>query len=593
MIVVIRWFLRLFIGGILLASAIGKALDLPGFIEVLKTYQAFPEVLLWPLALMVTSVEFVLGVWLLSGWRQQTSALAALWLNAGYAVWMTVSLLRGLELPNCGCFGVFFPQPLRWYSPLEDLVLVGMGGALRWTAARVQEERRANLWGLGIAAAALVTTFGMAIWFHVRYDNAPEQTVPLRSYTAAEYPEAPEPRSRVFGQYPHHRLRIQHLADTQFRFVLEPASAQATAVELAEVDLAHVVAAVPQWLPRDPHLMKIGLIDREWNRQQISFRAESPSVRVHPGGDGFETRATSRVDLARNCLNAGLWEVMLFTVEDGEERIYDHLWFTFPLGLYKQLFELVNGLSYWDYWWSLEHWVDPSGTPVPLERLRTVVREWPVEARARWNEPPPANGEQRSKRKNVLAKPVTAYRDWYTQPVWFASFIPPGRYSLAHPRDTQLHYLAELTGATLRQVRLPQESRTLVEIELAFRDGKTSRPTKLIFGGYDPRALPKRPPSRYDEGWTVPMGIGNPSFFETYDDVLTHPPLRRTFYGVHLDAQNRWVDHHAVGVDGPLMHLDAEDPSMIHLYLLAYERHALLNHFVIRCPGDDRGRPVC
>jgi hypothetical protein len=72
----------------------------------------------------------VLGAWMLSGWRLRDSALVALGLNAGYAVWMTISLLRGLELTNCGCFGVFFPQPLRWYSPLEDLVLVGMCYAL-------------------------------------------------------------------------------------------------------------------------------------------------------------------------------------------------------------------------------------------------------------------------------------------------------------------------------------------------------------------------------------------------------------------------------------------------------------------------------
>jgi uncharacterized membrane protein YphA (DoxX/SURF4 family) len=135
MVTLIRWFLRLFIGSIIFASALGKSLDLPGFVQVLQTYQAFPDVLLWPLALMVTSVELVLGAWLLSGWRQQTSALVALWLNAGYAVWMTVSLLRGLELANCGCLGVFLPQPLRWYSPLENLVLVGMSYGL-WRLAR-------------------------------------------------------------------------------------------------------------------------------------------------------------------------------------------------------------------------------------------------------------------------------------------------------------------------------------------------------------------------------------------------------------------------------------------------------------------------
>ena len=126
----LHWFLRLFIGGVIFASAFGKSLDLPGFVEVLATYRAFPDFALWPLALAVTGFEFVLGAWVLSGWQLRIGALAALALNAGYAVWMTISLLRGLELSNCGCFGVFFPQPLRWYSPLEDLVLVGMCYAL-------------------------------------------------------------------------------------------------------------------------------------------------------------------------------------------------------------------------------------------------------------------------------------------------------------------------------------------------------------------------------------------------------------------------------------------------------------------------------
>ncbi len=126
-----RWALQIFISGVFLASALGKSLDLPGFIEVLKTYQAFSAVMLWPLALVVTGIEWVLGMWVLSGWRLATAALAAAGLNGIYAVWMTSTLLRGLELENCGCFGVFFPQSLRWYSPIEDLVLVGLGWGLR------------------------------------------------------------------------------------------------------------------------------------------------------------------------------------------------------------------------------------------------------------------------------------------------------------------------------------------------------------------------------------------------------------------------------------------------------------------------------
>lgn len=432
-----------------------------------------------------------------------------------------------------------------------------------------------------------LTTLGMALWFQARYDDSPDQTVTLRAFSNAEYPEDPEDRSLAFGNYPHRTLRIQQIGDTRFRLLLEPGSDHATPIELPEVDLAHLVAAVPSWVKADPDLTRVGLIDREWNRQQVSFRRDSPYVRVYEGGDGFERRKLSRVDLARNCLNAGLWELLLFTVEDGSERVYEHVWFTFPLGLYKDLFERVNGLSYWDYWWSLEHWVDPVGTPIRLDRLRTVVREWTLTATPKWGEAPLWQGEQHFKRKNVLApSAIHTYRDWYSQPVHFASFIPPGRYSVAHPRDTQLHYLDELTGSTLRLVRVSARQELLYELDLVFKDGRTGEQTRLIFGGLDFRSLPVTSPDHYERGWQVPMGIGNPSFFESYEEVLANSPLQRPFYGLHLDTQDRWIDHHGVGVDGPLLHWDADDSSRLHLYLLAYERHALLNHFVFTCPPE-------
>lgn len=440
--------------------------------------------------------------------------------------------------------------------------------------------------GIGAAALMAVAVLSGAIWFQSRYDGTPEQTLELSRFSNADYPEDPENRSMAFGNYPHGSLVVQQTGDTRFRFLIKPASNHATSIELVDVDLRHIVTAVPPWVKSDPDLTKVGLIDREWNRQQVRFRRDSPYVRVHEGGDGFELRALTHVDLARNCLNAGLWELLLFTTEDGEDRVYEHVWFTFPLGLYKNLFQLVNGLSYWDYWWSLEHWVDPSGTPIRLERLRRVEREWKVTALARWEESPQWRGEQLLKRRNILAPPVHTYRDWYTQPIQFASFIPPGRYSVSQPRDTKLHYLAEFTGAMLRQVHTPAGSQSRHEIELGFRDNRTGERTRLIVGGLDLSSLPVTSPNRYERGWQVPLGIGNPGFFESYEELLDHSPLQRPFYGFHLDAQDRWIDHHAVGVDGPLLHWDANDPSTLHFYLLSYERHALLNHFVFTCPSE-------
>jgi hypothetical protein len=133
---VVTWCCRLLIGGVLLASALGKSLDMPGFVDVLVTYRLFPEWLLWSLAIGITGIEWVLAVWILVGWQLSTGALIALSLNGLYAIGLVVTLFRGIDLQNCGCYGVFFPQPLRWYSPLEDLALVGICSLLRVGAKR-------------------------------------------------------------------------------------------------------------------------------------------------------------------------------------------------------------------------------------------------------------------------------------------------------------------------------------------------------------------------------------------------------------------------------------------------------------------------
>ena len=59
-----------------------------------------------------------------------------------------------------------------------------------------------------------------------------------------------------------------------------------------------------------------------------------------------------------------------------------NMWFH-VLGLYKRLFEQVNGLSYWSYW-SFEHWVDPSGTPVLTGSAPGQLSRMANPATARW-----------------------------------------------------------------------------------------------------------------------------------------------------------------------------------------------------------------
>ena len=140
-----RWrlVLRFSLGALLLASGIGKALDEAGYVAVLRHYElALPEALVWALALGVTAIEVVLGACILAGWKLRLAAQAAALLNFVYFVVLTASLARGLQLDNCGCFGVFWARPLRWFSPVEDLALVAASLALAWLAGR-REARRA------------------------------------------------------------------------------------------------------------------------------------------------------------------------------------------------------------------------------------------------------------------------------------------------------------------------------------------------------------------------------------------------------------------------------------------------------------------
>lgn len=127
----VRTLLRWLLGALILATGIGKALDVGGFAGVLADYRlGLDDDALSILALMVCALEIGLGAWLLSGRRLRRAAATAMALNAAYCVLMTTALLRGLQLDNCGCFGVYFPSPLRWYSPLEDLALVAASWAL-------------------------------------------------------------------------------------------------------------------------------------------------------------------------------------------------------------------------------------------------------------------------------------------------------------------------------------------------------------------------------------------------------------------------------------------------------------------------------
>lgn len=109
---------------VLTATGLGKALDVAGFAAVVGTYQVLPPALLLPGAVLLAAAELGLAAWLASGVRLRLAGLAAAAMHAGYAAWAALAMLRGLDTPNCGCFGVFAARPLTPWTLAEDAALL-------------------------------------------------------------------------------------------------------------------------------------------------------------------------------------------------------------------------------------------------------------------------------------------------------------------------------------------------------------------------------------------------------------------------------------------------------------------------------------
>jgi hypothetical protein len=419
---------------------------------------------------------------------------------------------------------------------------------------------------------------GGGLWWRHRYEIAEEMVLPVREYAAAEYPEDPGERSVHACQYSGRVLRLVRRDTTHFDFLFEPRDSHTATVAFRNVDVSLMTPGEPDWAKADKDLERIALTDRQWNRQQVRFDRSSPQLEIR-GGDGFEIENLSTAELAKNCLNAGLWEVLLTVKENGRKATYYHGWFTFPLGYYRDLFEHNTGRSYWDHWYKMEHWSDPSGTLVRLEKLRTVREEHEAPATFDPTEALIVAGEQVLKRRTLSAQNVLAWGDFFDgRKVEFATFVPPGRYNVRRPWQNQFERLSQFDKAIVREIESPASARRLYELELVFHDKHSEKPCRFLVSGFDLSSLAQLPTSRYSEGLYMPMGIAVPPFFQSYDELQQNPPHTSPYFSLLLDGANRWINHHEVAVDGPVLHLDEHDSNVLHVYLLSYERHSLVAH---------------
>lgn len=396
-----------------------------------------------------------------------------------------------------------------------------------------------------------------------------------------QYPDNPDIsiRHSKDGTFSHKQVVLTK-GDTpgNFDIVFTPGNEQSDTVLLPDIDLLEWMPSVPDHVKKDEYLTYLALINQEWNRQQVRLFSENFKI---AGSRSKEYATISRVDLARNCLNALLWEIIFYAEEEEKLRPVYHGWFTFPVALYADLFYQKNNLPYAQYQKPLENWVDPESKFVDLNILRKESSRQSVDFTSHNDTFYPMKGERKKKYANILSpeKPQSI-QDFQNDEARFATFSPPGFYNTADPRKTELGRFAALDTAYVREtISKRNDKGNFTELELVFSDQTKERTTRLVVGGLDVSKLPKLSVDDVNKGYQMPMGIGNHTFYESYADCLKHPTATSSYYGLTLDGERKFLDSHALGIDGPLIHRDIENPNMLHLWILSFERHAFVGHY--------------
>ncbi|MBL4887777.1 MAG: hypothetical protein JKZ03_04885, partial [Flavobacteriaceae bacterium] len=388
-----------------------------------------------------------------------------------------------------------------------------------------------------------------------------------------EYPDNPEIGFRS-GNYKNNIFKEVYLTrKSDFIFDFEIQLSDHNSITMENLDLSEWIPTIPDHLKQDEYLSYLSVVYQEWNRNQVAFNQNHFTS---------TNQDITRVDIARNCLHSGLWEIILFTKENNQELRIGHGWFNFPLSEYENLFQKKNNIPFDKYRPYLTEWVETDKQTVDRTKLRKIVREIPVQFQDLSNHPYPLVGEQKVKFKEIISP--TAFRsmkELQSDSTSFASYSPPGMYDKSVPRKTELGRFYTINSIEVNELFNESGNKNLSEIKLRFLDKEKERETNFFLGGIDLPEIPFLAEDEVDKGWQNSMGFGNHTFYETYEHHKSVRTKTNLYYSYLSNANDEWLDNHKVGIDGALLHFDDKSKNKLHIWLLSYERHAFVGHYLV------------
>ncbi|MBT8220362.1 MAG: hypothetical protein KJP00_11075 [Bacteroidia bacterium] len=407
-------------------------------------------------------------------------------------------------------------------------------------------------------------------------------SAPLTELSDREYPNNPDKkfRSKNYTKVDYNKIDIERHTSGKFNISIRPTNDRYPTVFLHDIDLMEYIPTIPDRVKDDAYLSKVALINQEWNRNQITFKGNQ--FKIQSEKKPHKNRI-SRIDMARSCLNSYLWEIYFYTYNPlfGHHELMYHGWFNFPKDLYRQLFYERNGVHFEKYAEYMEDWKELAAQEIDFDQLRNVGNENVVQFEDLSEEMYPLEGERLKKEDEVIyPRNPKRMSDFHTDRAVFSSFVKPGMYVKKERRKTELSRFQTLIKTIIRRTSTDTQKAPRLEIELSFANHKAQFTTMTI-GGIDLDDTTIALEERANYGDLYSMGIGNHTFYENYVEQQSYSSKDNPYFGLLTDENGNYLDSHAVGIDGPIIHRDAQDQDIIHIWLLSYERHALVGHYKI------------
>jgi hypothetical protein len=136
--------------------------------------------------------------------------------------------------------------------------------------------------------------------------------IPIKMLSDSAYPDNPDIgfRSAQYNQIRYDAVKLNRHDDFVFDISLSDSTDANHSITLRKVNLFEFIPSAPQWVKADKYLTHLSIVNQEWNRFQVQFPRTFEELELKR--NSFENQHFSRIDVAQNCLNAYLWEVIAF-----------------------------------------------------------------------------------------------------------------------------------------------------------------------------------------------------------------------------------------------------------------------------------------